>query len=49
MKAGRPVVEVRGDAGEVLLFVTGRGDVARVELAGPPDAVARVRASPLRL
>ena len=49
VKAGRPLVEVRGAAGEVLLFVTGRGDVAQVELAGPADAVARVRASPLRL
>jgi uncharacterized protein (TIGR03085 family) len=49
VKGGRPVVEVHGDAGEVLLFVTGRSDVAPVELRGPDSAVAQVRAAPLRL
>lgn len=49
VKGGRAVVEVTGPAGEVLLFVTGRTAGARVELRGPDDAVARVRASPPRL
>jgi hypothetical protein len=49
VKGGRAVAEVCGDAGEVLLFVTGRSDVARVDLRGDAAAIARVRASALRL
>jgi uncharacterized protein (TIGR03085 family) len=49
IKSGRQVVEVVGPPGEILLYLTGRSDVARVELRGPADAVDRVRASPLRL
>ena len=49
VKAGRQVVEVVGAPGEVLLFLTGRTDVAEVELHGPAAAVERVRGSRLRL
>lgn len=49
VKAGRAAVEVVGDPGEVLLFVTGRADVAQVELRGPAASVAKVRDAQLRL
>ena len=48
VKAGRARVEVVGDPGEVLLFVTGRADVAQVELRGPAASVAQVRDAQLR-
>lgn len=49
VKKGRQVVEVIGDPGEIVLFLTGRTSVARVELRGPADAVERLRGSRLRL
>lgn len=42
-----PLVTVTGPPGELLLFMFGRQDVARVEVSGPPDAVERVRAARL--
>jgi len=45
--AGSPVVRVEGPPAEVLLFVAGRRDHARVDLAGPNPAVGQLRASPL--
>lgn len=44
---GEPQVTVTGPPGELVLFLSGRQDVARVEVSGPPDAVARVRAARL--
>ena len=34
-----------GPIGELVLYVYGRKDVARVRLTGPGDAVARVQAA----
>jgi len=42
---GEPIVTVSGPIGELVLYVYGRKDAARVELGGPDDAVARVRAA----
>jgi uncharacterized protein (TIGR03085 family) len=42
---GSPSVKVRGPVGELTLFVYGRQAHALVELDGPPDAVASVRAA----
>ena len=39
-------VTIRGPIGECVLYVYGRKDVARVDLDGPPDAVAAVAAAP---
>jgi uncharacterized protein (TIGR03085 family) len=44
-KKGEPSVIGRGAVGEVVLFLYGRGDHARVELIGPDDLVAAVRAT----
>lgn len=49
IKRGDALVELVGAPGEALLYVTGRTDVARVQLRGPADAVAIVESSPLRL
>jgi hypothetical protein len=38
-------VTISGPIGELVLFVYGRKDVARVELSGPADAVETVRAA----
>lgn len=38
---GTPVVTVTGEPGELLLFVSGRQQVAQVELEGEKDAVGR--------
>lgn len=46
---GRYPVEVVGEPGEVLLYVTGRTSVADVELRGDPTAVADVQRSSMRL
>lgn len=46
LKRGEPSVMVAGDPAELCLFLSGRGSVARVELSGAPDAVARVKAAP---
>ena len=42
-RAGADPVVVRGQPGELCLFVSGRQDHARVELDGPPDRVAALR------
>lgn len=41
--AGDPMVTVRGPIGELVLFVYGRQEHARVEFEGPDDAVAQLR------
>ncbi len=48
-RPGEPHVTVTGRPGELLLFLFGRQDVARVEMSGPPDAIARLRAARLRI
>ena len=40
---GDPMVTVRGPIGELVLFVYGRQDHARVEFDGPDDAIAELR------
>ena len=47
LKDAAPMVVVRGLPAELLLFVFGRKAQARVELAGPEDAVARLRGTSL--
>ncbi|BBX10698.1 TIGR03085 family metal-binding protein [Mycolicibacterium aichiense] len=42
-RPGDPVVELSGAPGELLLYLFGRQDAARVDVLGPPDAVAAVR------
>jgi uncharacterized protein (TIGR03085 family) len=49
VKKGARVVEVVGPPGEVLLFVTGRTDVADVELRGADADVEDIRSAGLRL
>lgn len=44
-KKGEPSVTVRGPVGELVLFVYGRQDHARVELDGEPAAVEAMRAA----
>jgi uncharacterized protein (TIGR03085 family) len=44
-RPGSSVATVTGPAGEIVLFLSGRSDAARVVLDGPPDAVAAVRAA----
>lgn len=46
---GTPVVTVTGEPAELLLFAYGRQDVARVELDGDKDAVARAQEARLGL
>ncbi|OII63995.1 TIGR03085 family protein [Streptomyces sp. CC53] len=41
-RRGAPVVTVTGEPGELVLFLYGRQEAARVELDGDKDAVARV-------
>lgn len=41
--AGGPEVRVTGDPGEVVLFLSGRQRVARVELDGPEELTTRLR------
>ncbi|MFP8907648.1 TIGR03085 family metal-binding protein [Streptomyces atacamensis] len=48
-RKGTPVVTVTGEPGELLLFVSGRQDAARVELEGDEKSVARVREAKLGL
>jgi uncharacterized protein (TIGR03085 family) len=48
-RPGVPHVTVVGPPGELLLFVSGRQDVARVELSGPPESVASLREARLGL
>lgn len=40
---GTPVVTVTGEPGELTMFAFGRQDVARVELEGDKEAIARLR------
>ena len=40
---GGPAVELRGEPGELILFLFGRQRAARVELNGPADLVAKLR------
>ena len=44
-RPGPTVATITGSAGEIVLFLSGRGDAAHVELGGPADAVAVVRAA----
>lgn len=47
MRKGADPVTVSAEVVELVLFLFGRGAVAEVELAGPDDAVAAVRAADL--
>jgi uncharacterized protein (TIGR03085 family) len=42
LRPGEPTVRVSGLPGELLLYVFGRQAAARVEVSGPPEAVAAV-------
>jgi uncharacterized protein (TIGR03085 family) len=44
---GTPVVTVTGDAGELVLFLGGRQQAARVTMEGDEDAIAKVRSAKL--
>jgi uncharacterized protein (TIGR03085 family) len=44
-RPGPSVATLTGPAGEIVLFLSGRGEAAHVELGGAPDAVAAVRAA----
>ncbi|MET8680664.1 TIGR03085 family metal-binding protein [Streptomyces sp. NPDC004647] len=46
---GAPVVTATGEPGELTLFIFGRQDVARVDLDGEKDAIAKVREAQLGL
>lgn len=43
VRPGPPVARLTGRPGELLLYLFGRQDAARVEVGGPPQAVAAVR------
>lgn len=43
LRTGEPTATIRGPIGEVVLYVYGRKDVAKVTLDGDADAVERVR------
>ena len=43
---GAPTVTISGPIGECVLYVFGRKGVARVDIDGPPEAVAAVTAAP---
>jgi uncharacterized protein (TIGR03085 family) len=47
LRGGDDPVSVRGAPSELALVLSGRQRVARVEYAGPPDAVTRVRTADL--
>jgi uncharacterized protein (TIGR03085 family) len=42
-RAGEPMARLSGEPGELLLYIFGRQAAARVEVNGPPDAVAAVQ------
>ena len=44
-KKGEPAVTVTGEVGELIMFVYGRQNQARVELSGPVDLVQAVRST----
>ncbi|MEW9553304.1 TIGR03085 family metal-binding protein [Nonomuraea sp. NPDC050783] len=46
-RRGEPVARVTGPPGELLLFLFGRGDAARVEVSGPAAAVEALRGAHL--
>ncbi|MFE2942431.1 TIGR03085 family metal-binding protein [Streptomyces sp. NPDC059255] len=46
---GTPVVTATGEPGELLLFLSGRQEAARVELEGEKEAIDRVRGAKLGL
>ena len=43
VRSGDPTARLSGHPGELLLYVFGRQAAARVEMSGPPDAVAALR------
>ena len=43
VRPGEPTVRLSGAPGEILLYVFGHQAAARVEMSGPPEAVAAVR------
>jgi hypothetical protein len=45
--AGGERVQVIGPPGELAMFLSGRQRAARVEVDGPPETVARLRAADL--
>jgi uncharacterized protein (TIGR03085 family) len=47
LKGGKPTVVVRGEPAEVLLFVHGRREHARVQLLGDDEALSTLRATRL--
>lgn len=47
--AGGPAVRLIGAPGELALFLSGRQRVARVQIDGPPEVAAKLRASHLGL
>lgn len=47
LRKGTPAVTVKGAPGEVVLYLLGRSEHARVELLGADDAVARLAATSL--
>ena len=49
LRKGDPHVTISGPVGECVLYLSGRKDHAEVELTGPADAVAKVRAAPFGL
>ena len=49
LRSGTPAVTIRGPLADCVLYVHGRKSVARVELDGAPDAVAKVEAAPFGL
>ena len=42
-RPGEPTARLSGPAGELLLYIFGRQAAARVQVSGPPDAVAAVQ------
>jgi hypothetical protein len=42
IRAGGPEVRLRGDPGELLIYLNGRQDAARVEVSGPGELTARL-------
>jgi uncharacterized protein (TIGR03085 family) len=48
-RRGAPTVRVTGPPGELLLYLFGRRDAARVELSGPDAAIRAVRDTPFGL
>jgi len=49
LRRGQPVVRIGGSPGELLLFLLGRKQAARVELSGPLEGVAALERAPLRV